>query len=387
MPTTTTPTTWRADQVGSFLRPASVKTAHLEYADGKLALADLRKIEDQAILEVLELQQQVGLQIFSDGEFRRASWSGDFQESLAEGYVPGRPAVTVFNTAQGNGAESTSPAFAGARRNRVIGAKLVQQHRLTEHETAFLRGHAPGPWKMTMPAASYVLARGYNPEITDSAYGSRAAALHAVAAILKAEAEALVDEGAAYIQLDNPHYPDYVVAERNDAWRAAGIDPDKALQEDIDADNFVLSGIDRGRVVVAMHLCRGNGGRGQDQAAGWHTAGGYDAIAERVFGQLEVDRLLLEYDSERAGGFEPLRFVPRGKTIVLGLVTTKSGQLEDADTLLRRIDEASQYAPLEDLALSPQCGFASTMPGNPLTVDEQQRKLELVVETARKVWG
>jgi methionine synthase II (cobalamin-independent) len=387
VPATTTRTAWHADQVGSFLRPASVKAAHLDYADGKLALADLRAIEDQAILEVLALQQQVGLGIFSDGEFRRASWSGDFQESLSEGYVAGRPSVTVFNTAQGNGAEPTSPVVPGARRGRVIGAKLVQQHRLTEHETAFLREHAPGPWKMTMPAASYVLARGYNPEITDTAYGSRAAALRDVAAILKSEAEALVDEGSAYVQFDNPHYPDYVVAERNDAWRAVGIDPDKALQEDIDADNFVLGGIDRAHALVAMHLCRGNGGRGQDQAAGWHTAGGYDAIAERVFGQLDVDRFLLEYDSERAGGFEPLRFVPRGKTVVLGLVTTKSGELEAQDVLLRRIDEASKYVALDDLALSPQCGFASTMPGNPLTVDEQRRKLELVVDTARKVWS
>jgi 5-methyltetrahydropteroyltriglutamate--homocysteine methyltransferase len=136
-----------------------------------------------------------------------------------------------------------------------------------------------------------------------------------------------------------------------------------------------------------MHLCRGNGGRGQDQPAGWHTSGGYDAIAERVFGGLQVDRFLLEYDSERAGGFEPLRFVPKGTTVVLGLVTTKSGELESQDTLMRRIEEATKYVAVEDLALSPQCGFASTMAGNPLSVDEERRKLELVVGTARKVWG
>ena len=136
-----------------------------------------------------------------------------------------------------------------------------------------------------------------------------------------------------------------------------------------------------------MHLCRGNGGRGQDQPAGWHTAGGYDAIAEQVFGGLHVDRFLLEYDSERAGGFEPLRFVPRGKTVVLGLVTTKSGELESQEVLLRRIDEAAKYVAIEDLALSPQCGFASTMAGNPLTVDEERRKLEPVVDIARRVWS
>jgi len=148
-----------------------------------------------------------------------------------------------------------------------------------------------------------------------------------------------------------------------------------------------LSGVDRERVVLAMHLCRGNGGRGPDQPAGWHTAGGYDAIAEQVFGGLDVDRFLLEYDSERAGGFEPLRFIPPGKQVVLGLVTTKSGELESQDTLVRRIDEAARYVRVEDLALSPQCGFASTIAGNPLTVDEQKRKLELVVTTARRVWG
>lgn len=374
--------TLRADQVGSHLRPQAVKDAHAAFANQKISLADLRAIEDQAILDALRLQQEVGLQIFTDGEFRRASWAGDFPESMAEGYVPGRPAVTVFNTAQGNSAA----AGVGERRGRVIGAKLVQKQRLTEHETAFLREHAPGPWKMTMPAASYVLARAYHPEITDQVYGSRAAALADVAAILKREAEALTAEGAAYIQFDNPHYPDYVVAERNEAWRSVGIDPDQALQEDIDADNVTLSGVDRSRVVVAMHLCRGNGGRGQDQAAGWHTSGGYEAIAERVFGQLNVDRFLLEYDSERAGGFEPLRYVPRGKTVVLGLVTTKSGELESQDMLLGRIDEAARYVPMEYLALSPQCGFASTMPGNPLREDEERRKLELVVETARRAW-
>jgi 5-methyltetrahydropteroyltriglutamate--homocysteine methyltransferase len=198
---------------------------------------------------------------------------------------------------------------------------------------------------------------------------------------------ALVEEGVPYIQLDNPHYPDYLMAERNAQWRSIGVDPDQAILEDIEADNLALSAIPRERVVAAMHLCRGNGGRGQDQPAGWHTSGSYDAIAERVFAGIKVDRFLLEYDSERAGGFEPLRFMPAGTTVVLGLVTTKSGELESQDLLLRRIDEAAQYVAVEDLALSPQCGFASTLAGNPLTVDEQRRKLELVVDTARKVWG
>ncbi len=372
---------FRADQVGSFLRPSDLKEAHAAHAQGRLPLEELRRLEDTAILEVLELQKQVGVDVFSDGEFRRGSWSGDFADTV-EGYVQGAPAVTVFNTSAGN-----APRQRPGGKGRVIGDKLRPKRRMTEHESAFLKQHAPGPFKMTMPAASYVLARGYNPSITDNVYGSRAAALHDVASIIQSEINALVDEDVAYIQLDNPHYPDYVSDDRNAEWRAIGVDPDAAIQEDIEADNLSLSGIDRGKVVLAMHLCRGNGGRGQDQPAGWHTTGGYDAIAERVFGGLQVDRFLLEYDSERAGGFEPLRFVPKGKTVVLGLVTTKSGELEAQDTLLRRIEEASRYVAVEDLALSPQCGFASTLAGNPLSVDEERYKLELVVSTARKVWG
>ena len=297
------------------------------------------------------------------------------------GDVDAAPAVTVFNTARGNDPAQRPP------NGRVIGAWLRQTRGLTEGETEFLKANAPGAFKMTMPAASYVLARGYRPDITDAVYGNRAAALGAVADIIGAEVRRLVADGVPYVQLDNPHYPDYISEERNAAWRAVGVDPTKALEEDIAADNSCLSGFDRSRVTLAMHLCRGNGGRGQDQPAGWHTAGGYDAIAENVFGGLAVDRFLLEYDSERAGGFAPLRFVPDGKQVVLGLVTTKSGELESQELLLRRIDEAARYVPLENLALSPQCGFASTLAGNPLSQDEQRRKLELVVETARKVWG
>jgi 5-methyltetrahydropteroyltriglutamate--homocysteine methyltransferase len=374
-------TPYRADQVGSFLRPPEIKEAHTAHRAGRLSAEDLRQLEDAAILRVLELQQQIGVDVFSDGEFRRGGWSGDFVESV-DGYGPGEPAVTVFNTAAGNAPGQRPPAQA-----RVITEKLRQKHRLTEHESGFLHQHAPGPFKMTMPAASYVLARGYQPRITDQVYGTRAAALHDVASIIKNEVAALVDEGVPYVQLDNPHYPDYLSEERNAQWRALGVDPARALEEDIAADNFTLSGVDRDKVVLAMHLCRGNGGRGQDQPAGWHTSGGYDAIAEQVFGGLQVDRFLLEYDSERAGGFEPLRFMPTGKIVVLGLVTTKSGELESEATLLRRIEEASKYVDVEHLALSPQCGFASTMAGNPLTEDEERRKLELVVGTARKVWG
>jgi 5-methyltetrahydropteroyltriglutamate--homocysteine methyltransferase len=375
------PEPFRADHVGSFLRPAQLKEAHLAYVQGSLPLDELRALEDRAIQDVLEVQTQVGIDVLSDGEFRRGGWASDFSEAV-DGYVSGEPAVTVFNTSAGNMPGQRPPSAA-----RVIGQKLKPRRRLTEHEASFLRSHASGPFKMTMPAPSYVLARGYRPDVTDAVYGTRAAALHDVAAIVRDEIAALVDEGVPYIQLDNPHYPDYVMDERNAQWRSLGVDPERAIQEDIEGDNFALSVLPRDRVVAAMHLCRGNGGRGQDQPAGWHTTGGYDSIAERVFNGLDVDRFLLEYDSERAGTFAPLRFMPRGKKVVLGLVTTKSGELESQDLLLRRIEEAAQYVAMDDLALSPQCGFASTLAGNPLSFDEQRRKLELVVDTARRAWG
>jgi 5-methyltetrahydropteroyltriglutamate--homocysteine methyltransferase len=377
---------YRADQVGSFLRSDELKQARAAHQQGNLSLEALREVEDSEILRLLEMQKQVGIDVVSDGELRRGGWASDFQEAVA-GYVPGEPPVTMSwhaGPASGGGAATAAPPEqAGVGMvSRVIGEKLRQRQRLTAHEVGLLREHASGPFKMTMPAATYVTTRGFKPGITDRVYASRAEVLADAATIIGAELKALADEGVPYLQLDNPHYPDYIAEDRRDQWRALGIDADQALGEDIAGDNASLRGLDRSRVTVGMHLCRGNGPMGR-----WHTAGGYERIAEQVFGGIDVDRFLLEYDSERAGGFEPLRFMPASKIVVLGLITTKSPQLESQDELLRRIDEASKYVPVERLALSPQCGFASTLAGNPLTWDEQKRKLELVVDTARKVWG
>jgi methionine synthase II (cobalamin-independent) len=373
---------FRADHVGSFLRSDELKAARAAYQQGNLSEERLREIEDREVLRILEMQKQVGIEVYSDGEFRRGGWASDFQEAVA-GYVPGAPPVVFTWHSSGGAAVEAPPAppqpgFV----SRVIGEKLVQKRRLTAHESAFLKQHAPGPFKMTMPAATYMVTRGYKPGVTDKAYSSRTEVLRDAAGIIGAELQALAREGVPYLQLDNPHYPDYISEDRREQWRSLGVDPEAALREDIAGDNASIAGLDRSRVTVAMHLCRGNGPMGR-----WHTSGGYERIAEAVFGGLEVDRFLLEYDSERAGGFEPLRYMPAGKTVVLGLITTKSPSLEPQDELLRRIDEASRYVPVENLALSPQCGFASTLVGNPLSWDDQRRKLELVVETARKVWG
>ncbi len=376
---------YRAEQVGSFLRPPAVLEARVAHAQGRLSLDQLREVEDEAILTVLELQRAAGIDVYSDGEYRRGGWSSGFPDSV-EGYVPGRPAVSPRFQGSSQGALRTAAVSAsgtpGFGIGRVIGEKLRARQRLAEHESRFLKEHAPGPFKITMPAPSYVVARGYKPGVTDKVYANRAAVLADVAAIIQREIEALVAEGVPYVQLDNPHYPDYVDEGRREEWRVLGIDPERALLEDIEADNACLAGFDRGGVTLAMHLCRGNGPGGA-----WHTAGGYDRIAELVFGSLNLDAFLLEYDTERAGTFEPLRFMPRGRTVVLGLVTTKAGALEPQELLLQRIEEATRYVALDDLALSPQCGFASVAQGNPLTWEEQRRKLELVVDTARKVWS
>jgi len=370
---------YRADHVGSLLRPQALLDAHQAHAQGRLTLEALRESEDRAILEALALQREVGIDVLSDGELRRRSWSSDFVDAV-DGYIPGEAPVRLeWHTAE----PADAPAASGGPPTQIIGARLQQKRRLTAHESLFLRAHAGTmPYKVTLPAASYVVTRGYKPGVTDKVYSSRSEVLNDAARIIREEIQALIAEGVPYIQLDNPHYPDYIMESRRAQWRAIGLDPEQSLAEDIAADNASIAGVDRSRTVLAMHFCRGNGGRG-----GWHTTGGYDAIAEQVFGQLKVDRLLLEYDSERAGGFEPLRFVPKGVIAVLGLITTKAGTLESRELILRRIDEAAKYLPLESLALSPQCGFASVMSGNPLSFEEQRRKLELVVSVARSLWS
>jgi 5-methyltetrahydropteroyltriglutamate--homocysteine methyltransferase len=264
----------------------------------------------------------------------------------------------------------------------TVVTRIKQRRRLTEHEFVFLRRHSPGDIKVTLPTANQFPAIYYKKGISEKIYPDHSALLWDIVPIIKAEIRALVDDGAQYVQIDAPRYSYYI----DPKWRTyvkneIGVDPDAALDEAIRADNACLEGVRRGGAILAIHLCRGNN-RSQ-----WYAEGGYDAIAEKLFGQLQVDAFLLEYESERAGTFEPLRYVPRGKTVVLGLVSSKLPAMESPTELAKRIDEASKFVPLENLALSPQCGFASTMEGNLLTEEEQWQKLKLVVDTAAKVWG
>ena len=380
-------TNYRADHVGSLLRPPELLQARHDLADGRITREQLREIEDRSILSALEMQRQVGINVLTDGEYRRHDWVGDFTASV-DGYVTAEVPIRFEwklpepVAASGQGTMRQAIAEMPQQAGRVIGERLRLRHRLTEHEVPFVKEHAQGhAFKVTMPATSYVVARGWKPGITDKVYGSRWELAEDVARIMNGEIMAVAAEGVPYIQIDNAHWPDYIPADRLAAWRSIGIDPDKAIEEDVRADNLATRGLDRSKVILANHICRGNAG------SAWHTEGGYEPIAEKVFGGLDVDRFLLEYDSDRAGGFEPLRFIPKGKQVVLGLVTTKLAALEKQDDLLRRIEEASKYVPMENLALSPQCGFASVEQGNLLSADDQKRKLELVVETARRAWG
>lgn len=373
---------YRADQVGSFLRPPEIVNAHAALAEGKLTLEELSTIEDAAILRVLEMQREAGIDVYSDGEFRRRGWASNITDAL-DGYVEGVPSIRL----QANMPRQAAPGGQGQGLRRVLGATVSKKHAFAEKDAAFLKENAGGPYKVTMPAPSYVVARAYNPEISDKFFGSRKALLTAVAELIREEIKVLVAAGVPYIQLDNPHYTDFVTEDIREQYRALGIDPDDALREDVEADNICYQGYDRSNVTLGMHLCRGNVGGGSAGGGGWHKSGGYENVAEIVFGGTEADALLLEYDSDRAGTFEPLRFMPKGKTAVLGLITTKVSDLETEDLILERLKEAGQYMDLDDATLSPQCGFASTFQGNPLTEDEQRKKLELVVNVARKFWS
>ena len=364
---------YRADHVGSLLRPKALLEAR---ADHQVTREQLTAIEDRHILDVLKHQQDAGLTIFTDGELRRSGFMSDFYESV-EGLDTAHEIARSWNGAPaGVGAARGIGAPGGA----VVG-KLRQTKRLTKHEVDFLTRHAPGDIKMTLPTANQFPAIAYKKGVSERAYPTYSEFLWDIVPIMKAEIQALVNEGITYIQIDAPRYSYYI----DPKWRRhireeMGVDPDVALDEAIRVDNACLEGAKREGVTLAMHLCRGNN-RSQ-----WYAEGGYDPIAERLFNQLNVDVFLLEYDSERAGTFDALRFVPRTKAVVLGLVSSKIPQLEPRDQLIRRIEEASRYVPLENLAVSPQCGFASTLEGNLLSEQDQWRKLELVVETARLVW-
>lgn len=364
------PAQYRADHVGSLLRPPELLQARAAHAGASLPLEQLRAVEDRAVLEVLEKQQRLGLGVVTDGEMRRGSWLTDMADAV-EGFVSER--VPLEWKGPGGGTEGSTANAAGA--------KLRKVRKMTGHELPFLKKNARAPFKVTLPAPSNFMLASYKAGITDKFYPTHAELLKDLVEITRDDVRWLVSEGVQYIQFDAPYYSHYLDPQQQRRMRESGIDPFRELDHAIAGDNAAMHGVPRASVTFALHVCRGN------NRSRWYTEGGYDAIAEKLFGQLQVDRFLLEYDTERSGGFEPLRLVPRGKTVVLGLITTKEPKLESQDELRRRIDDAAKFVPLENLALSPQCGFASVAAGNLLTPEEQWKKLALVVSTARKVWG
>ena len=368
---------YRADHVGSLLRPKALLDAR---SDPNVSRDQLTALEDTYILEALKHQQAAGLEIFTDGEFRRAGFMSDFYDSVEGLDRTGE----ITRTWKGASSAIGGTSGGSAARSGLAGIaveKIVQKKRLTDHEVDFLKRHAPGDIKVTLPTANQFPAICYKKGLSEKAYPNHSAFLWDIVPIIRAEIQALVADGVKYIQLDAPRYSYYIDPKwRQHIQQEMGLDPEEALDEAVRADNACLEGSRKPGVTLAIHLCRGNN-RSQ-----WYASGGYDLIAEKLFNQLDVDLFLLEYDSDRAGTFEALRFVPRNKAVVLGLVSSKLPELESEEELTRRIEEASRYIPLENLAVSPQCGFASAMEGNLLTENDQWRKLRLVVDTARQVW-
>ena len=385
-------TEYRAEHVGSLLRPPELLSARALHGSGRLTAERLRAAEDRAVLAALDLQREAGLQVFTDGEFRRENFMASIMETIGglvevdreTSFQPdwhrdpdgrddsdgpdGRPAPPPAE-------ETDLPAVA-------VGERLYRKVAQSTVEATFLAAHSPGQFKITM-ASPTMGAQLWGPGVTDRAYASRGDMLDDFVRLQVQDVQILVDTGVTWIQLDSLAYIPYVDERQRAESLARGVDVDARLDQLIEIDNALARAAkerDPG-VVVGMHFCRGN------NRSAWTAAGGYEPIAERLFGGLCVDRLLLEFDTERAGGFEPLRFVPPGRTVVLGLVSSKTPALEPADVLKRRIDEAAKQLPLDQLALSPQCGFASTARGNLLTIDDQRRKLELVADTACAVWG
>jgi 5-methyltetrahydropteroyltriglutamate--homocysteine methyltransferase len=365
-------TPFRADQVGSLLRPPEVLAAREAHEQGDSSLEQLRQVEDRAVLQALEMLRSVGIEIFSDGELRRGSFLTGPADAL-QGFRPSDESFLREWHGPGGGMLATTV--------RIVATRL-EARRFTDYEIAFLKQHSPGPFKITMPTPSMLGFGGFREGITDQFYADSQELHQDLARIIRAEIQAAIDDGAAYIQLDAPNYPMRFCDQRlRQQFVEQGIDVESELTEALAADQACVQGIDRKGAILAFHVCRGN------NQSRWQADGGYEPIAEKMFSLLDVDRYLLEYDTGRAGGFEPLRFMPRGKAVVLGLVTTKEAPLESQDLLMQRIEEASRYVDMDDLALSPQCGFASVAQGNLITPDDQKRKLELVVETARRAWG
>jgi 5-methyltetrahydropteroyltriglutamate--homocysteine methyltransferase len=364
---------FRADHVGSLLRPQRVLQAREDFAAGTITAADLRAAEDEAITEAVRMQEQAGLQSATDGEFRRASWHMDFIYALGGiSKAPGNLSVKFTNP---SGTIEWTPAALH------VGSKVGLTHTIFGDDFTYLKSQVTTAVpKLTIPSPNMVHYRGGPAMLDPQVYPDIEEFWADLAAAYAEEVRRVGDLGCRYLQFD-----DTSLAYLNDPAQRAeiagrGEDAEHLHLRYIRQINAAVANRPAG-MAVTTHLCRGN------FRSSWAAAGGYDFVAEALFGELDVDGFFLEYDDERSGGFEPLRFVPPGKMVVLGLVTTKRGELESKDELKRRVEEAAKYVPGDQLCLSGQCGFSSTVEGNALTQDQQAAKLRLIVETAQEIWG
>jgi len=362
---------FRADHVGSFLRPQALLEARDRRKKGEITPQALRAVEDEAIRDVVRFQENAGLQGITDGEFRRTYFHIDFLEQLAGIETKGGIAVQ-FHSASGN-VDFAPPVMHVTGKVRHVKPIQVEDFK-------FLRSVTTRTPKVTIPSPTMLHFRGGREAISREAYPDMEGFFADVAAAYRAEVLALADAGCRYLQLDDTNLAYLCDEKMREGARKRGDDPNELPRRYARLINAAIAGRPAD-MAVCVHLCRGN------FKSAWVAEGGYEPVAEVLFNELAVDGYFLEYDDARSGDFAPLRFVPKGKTVVLGLVTTKLGTLETKDALKHKIDEAARQIPLDQLCLSPQCGFSSTVHGNAIALEAQAAKLRLVVETAREVWG
>jgi 5-methyltetrahydropteroyltriglutamate--homocysteine methyltransferase len=363
----------RADVVGSLLRAPELVAARERLDRGELQVPEFKRIEDSAVDDVLRLQDEAGLDVVTDGELRRLSFQSQMTDAV-EGF--GDWDLDAFLWGEWRSEEHG--AMTVARPPLAVTGRLRRKRFLSVEEFVYARGRTSRVLKVTLPSPS-LFANFWDPERSRGAYARLEDFLTDAAEILREEVEELVRLGATYLQLDAPHYPLLVDPAYREFYESRGRPANEWLELGLELDNHVVG--DHEGVTFGFHLCKGN------QASRWLVSGGYDWLATRVFPRIRADRLLLEYDDERSGGFDPLAAVPEDKTVVLGLVTTKTPRRETVDGLAGRIRDAARFVPLDRLAVSPQCGFATSVVGNAISFEDQRRKLRTVARTARAVWG
>ena len=370
---------FRADQVGSLLRPPELREAREKFLRGAYGELALRELEDRSIREVIRLQESVGLHSITDGEYRRTSFHADFIEKLDGARAAGR--LDVKDTVSGFDGSKIAEGKPFAPRAFAITGKLRHTRPIEVDNFKFVKASTSRTAKQTMPSPTMLL-RGGRGAVSREAYPDLGEFHADIAKVYREELRQLGEAGCRYVQLDDTNFAFLCDPTLAETYRRDGYDLQRLPRQFAALINAAIAGRPAG-MVVGIHVCRGN------SVGQWAARGGYEPVAEVLLGLLEVDAYFLEYDDERSGGFEPLRFLPRGsaKRVVLGLVSTKAPSLEAKDALKRRIEAAARYVPLENLCLSPQCGFASTFRGNPISEDMQRRKLERVVEVANEVWG